>query len=216
MPGLLPGIMWPPAEFPPGPMGAPKPAKECKWTFFVSNYLLTWDRIGFSYIYIFTNVCIFVLHTFIQLKSKLHAPCRICKCWLFYQVREITQNACYCLFSTDLNKIFVTWMMHSCVFCLVIVVHESLVCPEQLNCLLFFRKSFSSHKFFGFPAFLCIWTLSNIDCMILRSIFSYRGQLRDSFATITEDSNTHRCPRRKNHALRAMNLNLKTWIWRSG
>ncbi len=27
-----------------------------------------------------------------------------------------------------------------CVFCLVIVVHESLVCPEQLNCLLFFRK----------------------------------------------------------------------------
>ncbi len=25
-------------------------------------------------------------------------------------------------------------------FCLVIVVHESLVCPEQLNCLLFFRK----------------------------------------------------------------------------
>ncbi len=31
-------------------------------------------------------------------------------------------------------------MIHSCVFCLVIVVHESLVCPEQLNCLLFFRK----------------------------------------------------------------------------
>ncbi len=25
-------------------------------------------------------------------------------------------------------------------FCLVIVVHESLVCPEHLNCLLFFRK----------------------------------------------------------------------------
>ncbi len=25
-------------------------------------------------------------------------------------------------------------------FCLVIVVHESLVCPDQLNCLLFFRK----------------------------------------------------------------------------
>ncbi len=27
-----------------------------------------------------------------------------------------------------------------CFFCLVIVVLESLVCPEQLNCLLFFRK----------------------------------------------------------------------------
>lgn len=39
--------------------------------FFVSNYLLTWDRIGFSYIlliftnvYIFTNIYIFVLHTY--------------------------------------------------------------------------------------------------------------------------------------------------------
>ncbi len=31
-------------------------------------------------------------------------------------------------------------MIHSCFFCLVIVVHESLVCPEQLNWLLFFRK----------------------------------------------------------------------------
>ncbi len=31
-------------------------------------------------------------------------------------------------------------MIHSCVFCLVMVVHESLVCPEQLNCLLSLRK----------------------------------------------------------------------------
>ncbi len=44
-------------------------------------------------------------------------------------------------------------------FCLVIVVHESLFWPEQLNCCCFSEKSFRSHKFFGFPAFLCIWTL---------------------------------------------------------
>ncbi len=50
---------------------------------------------------------------------------------------------------------------------------------------------------------MCIWTVSNNDCMILRSIFSHRGQLRDSCTTITEDSNTHWCSRRKNHALRA-------------
>ncbi len=32
-------------------------------------------------------------------------------------------------------------MIHSCVFfCLVIVVHESLVCPEQLKCMLLFGK----------------------------------------------------------------------------
>ncbi len=77
------------------------------------------------------------------------------------------------------------------VFFLVIVVHESLT---LLHCLLFFRKIL---KFFGFPAFLCIWTLSNNGSMILRSIFSHREQLRDSFTTITEDSNTHWCSRRK-------------------
>ncbi len=63
------------------------------------------------------------------------------------------------------------------------------------------EKSFRCHKLLLF--FLCIWTLSNNDCMVLRSIFSHRGQLRDSFASITEDSNTHWCSRRKNHALRA-------------
>ncbi len=36
----------------------------------------------------------------------------------------------------------------------------------------------------------------------LRCIFSHRGQLRDSYTTITEDSNAHWCPRRRNHALR--------------
>ncbi len=55
------------------------------------------------------------------------------------------------------------------------VLNSSTVCCSS-------EKSFSSHKIFGFPAFLCIWTLSNNDCIIVRSIFSHRGQLRDSFA----------------------------------
>ncbi len=52
----------------------------------------------------------------------------------------------------------VIWMIQNCVFlfCLVIVVHESLVRPEKLNCLLFFRKSFRSHKFYGFSECLSI------------------------------------------------------------
>ncbi len=37
----------------------------------------------------------------------------------------------------------------------------------------------------------------------LRSIFSHWGQLRDSYTTITEGSNTHWCSTMKNHALRA-------------
>ncbi len=63
--------------------------------------------------------------------------------------------------------------------------------------LLFFRKILQ------LPQILCIWTLSNNDCMILRSIFSHRGRLRDSYETITEGSNAHWCSRRRNHALRA-------------
>ncbi len=42
-----------------------------------------------------------------------------------------------------------------------------------------------------------IWTLSNNDYMILRSIFSLWGQLRDSYTTITKGLNAHQCSRRK-------------------
>ncbi len=124
------------------------------------------------------------------------------------------QNACYCLFSTDLNKIFhmkdvymqstrennswiykndpvqkftYTWFLilccylndsELCFFCLVIVVHESLVCPEQLKCLLFFRKIIQVPQILWFSSRFVYWALSNNDCMILRSIFSHRGQVQ--------------------------------------
>ncbi len=39
-----------------------------------------------------------------------------------------------------LNTVLLSEWSSAVLFCLVIVVHESLVCPEQLNCLLFFRK----------------------------------------------------------------------------
>ncbi len=39
-----------------------------------------------------------------------------------------------------LNTVLLPEWSTAVFFCLVIVVHESLVCPEQLNCLLFFRK----------------------------------------------------------------------------
>ncbi len=85
-------------------------------------------------------------------------------------------------------------------FCLVIVVHESLVCPEQLNCLLFLQKKPSNNLVLQH---FCVFDLFPPMTMILRSIFSHWGQRRDRYATITEGSNSHRCPRRKNHALRA-------------
>ncbi len=84
--------------------------------------------------------------------------------------------------------------------CLIIVVHESLVCSEQFNWALFFRNIIQLlHS---------LW-VSSSDRMISRFIFSHRGQLRDSNTTIKKASILHWCSRRKHDALRA-------WIWRSG
>ncbi len=45
------------------------------------------------------------------------------------------------------------WSTAVC-FCLVIVVHESLVCPEKLNCLLFFRKILQDPQILWFSSIL--------------------------------------------------------------
>ncbi len=97
----------------------------------------------------------------------------------------------------DSQYCVVTWMIHSCVFlfsdsCWVRCLSWTVTLFAVLQ-----KNPSGPTIFFGFTAFLCIWTLSNNDCMILRFIFSHRGQLRDSFATITEDSNTHWSSRRK-------------------
>ncbi len=45
-----------------------------------------------------------VIYT-VEVKS-LHTPCRICKMLIILLSKRDHTNACYCLFSTDLNKIF--------------------------------------------------------------------------------------------------------------
>ncbi len=50
-----------------------------------------------------------------------------------------------------------------------------------------------------FQHLLHIWTLSKSDCMILRSIFSHWGQLRDSYTTITKGENIYWCSRRQHN-----------------
>ncbi len=59
-----------------------------------------------------------------------------------------------------LNTVLFSEWSTAVFLCLVIVVHESLVCPEQLNCLLFFRKILQLTQIIWFSSiFLCIWTL---------------------------------------------------------
>ncbi len=50
---------------------------------------------------------IYNIYTYIHLKSKVYIHlAESAKCLLFYKVRGIIQNACYCLFSSELNKTF--------------------------------------------------------------------------------------------------------------
>ncbi len=97
----------------------------------------------------------------------------------------------------------VTWMIHDCflfsdgcswVSCLFWTVELSTVLQKNPP-----GPADSS----VFQHILQIWTLSNSDCMILRSIFSHGGQLRDSNTTIKKGSNIHWCSRRTHDALRA-------------
>ncbi len=98
---------------------------------------------------------------------------------------------------------------------------ESLVCPEQLNCLLFFRKILQvPHNLWFSSLFVYIDAFPKTTIWFLRSIFSQWGQLRDSYGTFTEGSKAHWCSRKKNHALsenfwtqwRCVNISYFAWI----
>ncbi len=97
----------------------------------------------------------------------------------------------------------VTWMIHDCSFVLCWLFMSPLFVLNSWTEHCSSDKSSTFCRFCSFPAFLHIWTLSSSDCMILRSIFSHWGQLRDSNTTIKKGSNIHWCSRRKHDALRA-------------
>ncbi len=74
-----------------------------------------------------------------------------------------------------LNKVLLPEWSTAVFFCLVMVVHESLCLSWTVKLPAVLReKSFSSHRFFGFTAFLCIWTLSNNDYDFEIHLFSPR------------------------------------------
>ncbi len=67
-------------------------------------YIIFHNNFQQYYGLLYFDVCVCV---YIQLKSNIYTHlAESAKCWLFYKVRGIIQNACYCLFSTDLIKIF--------------------------------------------------------------------------------------------------------------
>ncbi len=94
-------------------------------------------------------------------------------------------------------------MIHDCSFVLCWLFMSPLFVLNSWTEHCSSDKSSTFCRFCSFPAFLHIWTLSSSDCMILRSIFSHWGQLRDSNITIKKGSNIHWCSRRTHDALRA-------------
>ncbi len=94
-------------------------------------------------------------------------------------------------------------MIHDCSFVLCWLFMSPLFVLNSWTEHCSSDKSSTFCRFCSFPAFLHIWTLSSSDCMILRSIFSHWGQLRDSNTTIKKGSNIHWCSRRTHDALRA-------------
>ncbi len=146
------------------------------------------------------------------------------------KIRGIIKMACYCFFNTVLNKLFHLtdiyifstrqnnnciykydttqkfahpWLLILCVVSTAVFLFcdscSSLV-PSQFDCLPFFRNPPAPVRSLVFQHLLHIWTLSNSDCMILRSIASHGGQLGYSYTAITKDGNLYACSRRQHNA----------------
>ncbi len=101
-----------------------------------------------------------------------------------------------------LNTVLLPELYTAVFFCLVVVVYEFLVCPEQLYFLLFFRKILQLPQILWFSRLFVYLNLFQQWLYDFEIHFLHRGQLRDSFVTITEDSNAHWCSRSKKHVLR--------------
>ncbi len=161
-----------------------------------------------------------------QLKSKVYIHlAESAKGWLFYQEGSYKMHAIVYLVLTwiiyftwnmftyspqekikmtlfkslhTLNSLYcvVTWMIHSCVFlfsdsCSWVPLSWTVKLPAVL-----WKNPSVPTNYLVFQHF-CAFEPFPTMTMILRSIFSHRGQLKDSFATITEDSNAHWCSRRR-------------------
>jgi len=92
----------------------------------------------------------------------------------------------------------VTWMIYDCcLFC--DVVHESLVCSEQLNWALFFRKILQVPKIHQFSSIFCIFEPFTT---VTEWFWDPSFHMEDNWGTNKKGSNIHWCSRRKHEALR--------------
>ncbi len=100
----------------------------------------------------------------------------------------------------------VSWMIHNFLFCVVIVVHESLVGPEQFNCLPFFREILQLLHILWFSSIFCIFEpFLTVTVWYWDPSFQTEG----NWGTQTQLLQTiYWCSRRQHNALRARGCKL--------
>ncbi len=102
-------------------------------------------------------MCVYCIIVYVYINTHTHTHTYSCIVFVLTWIRYFTLKMFACspqektiaefikmtrsnVYTPLILNTVVIWMIHSCGFFSVIVVHESLLYPEQLNCLLFFRK----------------------------------------------------------------------------
>ncbi len=100
-------------------------------------------------------------------------------------------------------------------FCLVVLFMSPLFVLNSYTSCCSSEKSFSSHKFFGFPAFLCIWNLSNNDCIVFEIHLFTPRTTKGLFCNYYRRFKRSLMLQKEKSCIKSNGV--KTfWIWRSG
>ncbi len=121
------------------------PCRICKY---VNNFNKIWELMKIACYFLFSTV----LNTLFNITDVYISSTRKNNNWIY--INDPVQKFTY---PWILIHCVVSWMVHDCFFCFVIVVHESCVGPEQLNCLLFFRKIPQLMHILWFSSIFCLF-----------------------------------------------------------
>ncbi len=109
-----------------------------------------------------------------------------------------------CTYPWILILCVISWVIHDCFYILWCLFMSPLLFPEQFN-----RKILQLLHLLWFSSIFCIFDpFPKVTVWFWDPYFSHRGQLRDSYKTITKSENIYWCSRRQHSALRARGCKL--------
>ncbi len=118
-------------------------------------------------------------------------------------------------FKSYIVLILITWMIHNnlyccCCFCLVIVVNESLVCPEHLNCLLFFIEILQVQQIVWFSSIFSIFEPFTMTVWFWDTSFHTKDKWGNCTQLLQKVQMLTDAPKGNKYALRARGVNVWT------